>query len=63
MRSQPTNGQKERTMTHDHSSAATDTPGAVLDVPGATIYYQVTGSGQVLVTIPGSRADAGVLPV
>jgi hypothetical protein len=31
-------------MTHDHSSAATDTPGAVLDVPGATIYYQVTGS-------------------
>jgi pimeloyl-ACP methyl ester carboxylesterase len=29
-------------------------------VPGATIYYEVQGSGPVLVMIPGGPTDAGI---
>jgi pimeloyl-ACP methyl ester carboxylesterase len=31
-----------------------------LEVPGATLYYEVCGSGPVLLLIPGGPADAGV---
>ncbi|WP_157777779.1 alpha/beta fold hydrolase [Nocardia terpenica] len=37
-------------------SATTD----VLEVPGAGLYYQVQGSGPVLLLIPGAGGDAGV---
>src|SRR5688500_3736316 len=33
---------------------------ATLDVPGATIYYQVRGTGPLLLLIPGGPQDAGV---
>jgi len=33
---------------------------ATLKVPGASLYYEVTGSGPVLLMIPGAPADAGV---
>src|SRR5262249_20031172 len=32
---------------------------ATLKVPGASLYYEVTGSGPVLLMIPGAPADAG----
>ena len=32
---------------------------ATLTVPGASLYYEVTGSGPILLTIPGAPADAG----
>src|SRR5258708_16003011 len=32
----------------------------ILKVPGARIYYEVQGSGPVLIMIPGGPADAGV---
>src|SRR5262249_30516393 len=32
---------------------------ATLKVPGANLYYEVTGSGPVLLMIPGAPADAG----
>jgi pimeloyl-ACP methyl ester carboxylesterase len=32
-----------------------------LKVPGATVYYEVRGSGPLLVMIPGGPADAGVM--
>src|ERR1700687_1201158 len=35
-------------------------PGA-LKAPGATIYYEVRGSGPLLVMIPGGPTDAGVM--
>jgi hypothetical protein len=33
---------------------------ATLKVPGASLYYEVTGSGPLLLMIPGAPADAGV---
>jgi pimeloyl-ACP methyl ester carboxylesterase len=36
------------------------TKSGTLKVPGATIYYEVQGSGPLLVMIPGGPADAGV---
>jgi len=33
---------------------------ATLKVPGASLYYEVAGSGQVLLMIPGAPADAGI---
>lgn len=36
------------------------TKSATLKVPGATLYYEVQGSGPVLVMIPGGPTDAGV---
>jgi pimeloyl-ACP methyl ester carboxylesterase len=38
---------------------STPTTGA-LDVPGATLYYEVRGSGPVLLLIPGGGGDAGM---
>jgi len=32
----------------------------ILKVPGARIYYEVYGSGPLLIMIPGGPADAGV---
>jgi pimeloyl-ACP methyl ester carboxylesterase len=32
---------------------------ATLKVPGASLYYEVTGSGPMLLMIPGAPADAG----
>jgi pimeloyl-ACP methyl ester carboxylesterase len=32
---------------------------ATLKAPGATLSYEVTGSGPVLLIIPGAPADAG----
>ena len=37
-----------------------ETKTATLKVPGASLYYEVTGSGPVLLMIPGAPADAGV---
>jgi pimeloyl-ACP methyl ester carboxylesterase len=37
----------------------TQTKTATLKVPGASLYYQITGSGPVLLIIPGAPADAG----
>jgi pimeloyl-ACP methyl ester carboxylesterase len=37
-----------------------ETKTATLKVPGARLYYEVTGSGPVLLMIPGAPADAGV---
>ena len=37
------------------------TPAAgTLDVPGARLHYTVTGSGPLLLTIPGGAADGGM---
>jgi len=36
-----------------------ETKTATLKVPGASLYYEVTGSGPVLLMIPGAPADAG----
>ena len=33
---------------------------ATLQVPGATLYHEVQGSGPVLLIIPGMPADAGL---
>src|SRR5688500_6400579 len=33
---------------------------ATLNVPGATLYYEVWGSGPLLLVIPGGPQDAGV---
>ena len=33
---------------------------ATLDVPGATLYYEIRGSGPLLLIIPGGPQDAGV---
>jgi pimeloyl-ACP methyl ester carboxylesterase len=33
---------------------------ATLDVPGATLYYEIQGAGPPLLMIPGGPADAGV---
>jgi pimeloyl-ACP methyl ester carboxylesterase len=33
---------------------------ATLQVPGASLYYEVTGSGPLLLMIAGAPADAGV---
>ncbi len=48
--------QKERRMTNNSASA---TRAENLKVPGASIYYEVCGSGPVLLMIPGGPADAG----
>ena len=32
-----------------------------LKVPGATLYYEVRGTGPVLLCIPGGPTDAGML--
>ena len=37
----------------------TQTKTATLKVPGASLYYEVTGSGPILLMIPGAPADAG----
>jgi hypothetical protein len=37
------------------STAKTDT----LKVPGASLYYELTGSGPLQLMIPGAPADAG----
>ena len=39
--------------------AMSETKTARLKVPGASLYYEVTGSGPVLLMIPGAPADAG----
>ena len=39
------------------STAAT---AATLDVPGATIYHEIRGTGPLLLLIPGGPQDAGV---
>src|SRR5215510_13204041 len=36
-----------------------ETKTATVKVPGASLYYEVTGSGPVLLMIPGAPADAG----
>jgi pimeloyl-ACP methyl ester carboxylesterase len=36
-----------------------ETKAARLKIPGASLYYEVTGSGPVLLMIPGAPADAG----
>jgi pimeloyl-ACP methyl ester carboxylesterase len=44
-----------------HRPTATDTKTAkTLKVPGATLYYEVRGSGAVLLAIPGGPTDAGL---
>jgi pimeloyl-ACP methyl ester carboxylesterase len=47
---QKAEGSKEMTMLKTNT----------LKVPGATIYYEVTGSGPVLLCIPGGPTDAGM---
>ncbi|MFE9248645.1 alpha/beta fold hydrolase [Streptomyces sp. NPDC007088] len=42
-----------------HASAAAPVPGQ-LKVPGATLYYEVRGSGPLLLLLPGGGGDAGV---
>ena len=37
----------------------TQTKTAILKVPGASLYYEVTGAGPILLMIPGAPADAG----
>jgi pimeloyl-ACP methyl ester carboxylesterase len=37
----------------------TQTKTATLKVPGASLYYEITGSGPLLLMIPGAPADAG----
>jgi len=37
----------------------TQTKTATLKVPGASLYYEVTGAGPILLMIPGAPADAG----
>ena len=37
----------------------TETKTATLKVPGARLYYEVTGAGPILLMIPGAPADAG----
>jgi hypothetical protein len=39
--------------------SATNTKTAILKVPGASLYYEITGSGPLLLLIPGAPADAG----
>jgi pimeloyl-ACP methyl ester carboxylesterase len=39
----------------------TQTKTATLKVPGASLYYEITGSGPLLLVIPGAPADAGAL--
>jgi pimeloyl-ACP methyl ester carboxylesterase len=39
----------------------TETKAATLKVPGARLYYEVTGSGPLLLMIPGAPADAAHL--
>lgn len=39
---------------------STSTQSATLKVPGATLYYELTGSGPTLLIIPGGPQDAGV---
>src|SRR5215475_2857628 len=41
--------------------AMSETKTATVKVPGASLYYEVTGSGPVLLMIPGAPADAGAL--
>src|SRR5688500_10153152 len=40
--------------------AMTETTTGTLSVPGATLYYEVSGSGPVLLCIPGGPTDAGM---
>ncbi len=42
------------------STATLKGQGSILKVPGAQLYYEVHGSGPVLLLIPGGPADAGV---
>jgi pimeloyl-ACP methyl ester carboxylesterase len=42
------------------STAAMKVRSSILKVPGAQLYYEVQGSGPVLLMIPGGPADAGV---
>src|SRR5262249_12074321 len=41
------------------ATAMSATTTATLKVPGASLYYEVAGSGPVLLMIPGAPADAG----
>lgn len=41
-------------------AAAAQVRTGTLKVPGATLYYEVRGSGPVLLMIPGGASDAGV---
>lgn len=41
-------------------TATTTTTAKTLKVPGATLYYEVRGSGPVLLMIPGGPTDAGM---
>jgi pimeloyl-ACP methyl ester carboxylesterase len=42
------------------TNSASETKAGTLKVPGASLYYEVHGSGPVLLMIPGGPADAGV---
>src|SRR5215813_6117420 len=42
------------------ATAMSATKTATLKVPGASLYYEVTVSGPMLLMIPGAPADAGV---
>jgi pimeloyl-ACP methyl ester carboxylesterase len=42
------------------SQMTTQTQSATLKVPGATLYYETTGTGPTLLIIPGGPQDAGV---
>src|SRR5919108_4494073 len=42
------------------AKTATTTTAKTLKVPGATLYYEVRGSGPVLLMIPGGPTDAGM---
>lgn len=57
--STPSNAQ--HTTTNAGVSQMTNAPqSATLKVPGATLYYETTGSGPTLLIIPGGPQDAGV---
>jgi pimeloyl-ACP methyl ester carboxylesterase len=54
-----TQTQAEMQTTGD-STMTKSTKSATLTVPGATLYYEVQGTGPVLLIIPGGPQDAGV---
>lgn len=66
---QTTSGGLAETATQSHSAVQSTgdvttmtqpTKSATLKVPGATLYYEVQGSGPLLLIIPGGPQDAGV---
>ena len=55
----PTHAQSSGTET-GMNQMTSQTQAATLKVPGATLYYETTGSGPTLLIIPGGPQDAGV---